>query len=338
MSGPVSPKPRILLATDFSASAAPAAEVAREEAKRRGARLHVLHVVRSAAHAAAGRSEVTAFAASLATEVPAVPAVREGNPASEIVRYAEEHEVELIVVGGHGRTGLTQALLGSVAERVARTSTRPVLLVPLTKRGAAVTPAPVPRRCIVCGMASEDLVCEPCRANIRATAGAPRWAAHAGAPAGALTREECEEVLRLSLIGRLACHAGGRLYVIPMAYCYDEGALYLRFADGLKVRMIRADPAVCLEVDHILDLANWRSVIVWGTFRELHGEAESDGLRRIMRRLRAWAGDADGWPASSYAEVDTESGHRALGVGRSAVVGRIEVTEMTGRYQQSRGE
>jgi nucleotide-binding universal stress UspA family protein/nitroimidazol reductase NimA-like FMN-containing flavoprotein (pyridoxamine 5'-phosphate oxidase superfamily) len=326
-------KPTLLLATDFSAPAGPVAEVAREEAKRRGARLHVLHVVPSSAHAAEGLREVTAFAASLATETPAVAAIRIGHPAAEIVRYAEEHDAELVIVGGHGRTGLTHALLGSVAERVARTSTRPVLLVPAAREGAAA-PAPAPSHCIVCGVASEDLVCEACRANIRAASGAPRWAATEKGLTGDLTREACEEVLRLSLVGRLGLYAGGRLYVIPMAYVYEEGALFMRWADGLKVRMAHESPAVCLQVDHTIDLANWRSVIVWGTFRELEGEEQSDGLARIMRRLLAWAGKADGRPAASFSQRDTESGHRALGLGRCAVVARVDITEMTGRYQQ----
>jgi nucleotide-binding universal stress UspA family protein/nitroimidazol reductase NimA-like FMN-containing flavoprotein (pyridoxamine 5'-phosphate oxidase superfamily) len=332
MSGFTSPQtPSVLFATDFSASAAPAAEVARAEARRRHARLHVVHVVRAAAYVAEAQREVAAAAAGLATGDPAVPAVRVGSPAAEIVRYADEHEVELIVVGGHGRTGVTQALLGSVAERVARTATRPVLVVPLPRPEGA---GPAPARCIVCGTPSEDLVCEPCRANLRAAAGAPTWAARAGAPVGELTRAECEEVLRTALIGRIACHAGGRLYVLPMAYAYEEGALFMRFSDGLKVRMMRESPSVCLQVDHIVDLANWRSVIVWGTFHELHGQESTDGLGHVLRKLAAWAGMVDGRPKPATGDVDAEAGHRAVGLGRTAVVARVEVTEMTGRYQR----
>ncbi len=54
----------------------------------------------------------------------------EGIPASEITRLAEEDEANLIVMGTHGRTGLNHLLLGSVAERVVRTSKMPVLTVP----------------------------------------------------------------------------------------------------------------------------------------------------------------------------------------------------------------
>jgi nitroimidazol reductase NimA-like FMN-containing flavoprotein (pyridoxamine 5'-phosphate oxidase superfamily)/nucleotide-binding universal stress UspA family protein len=321
---------KLLLATDFSEPAARAAEAARREAQGRHARLDVLHVVRSQAHSAAAEAQVAELAASLATEVPASPRVRIGSPAREIVRFAEEHEVDAIVLGGHGGTGATHALLGSVAERVVRTSTRPVLVVP-SHRGGALPPSR--QRCLVCGILSEDLVCEPCRANLRAASAAPQWAAHEEGFVGELDREQCEHLLRTELIGRLACQAGGSLYVVPMAYAYEDGAMFLRSGEGKKVRMMRESPAVCFQVDHILDLANWRSVIVWGTFRELHGAEAAAGLQRLVRRLRAWAGQVEGWPAPSFREVDDALGHRTVGPGRSAVVGRVEVTAMKGRYQ-----
>lgn len=52
-----------------------------------------------------------------------------GTPFVEIVRYAREHDIDLIVVGSHGRTGLAHALMGSVAERVVRKASCPVLTV-----------------------------------------------------------------------------------------------------------------------------------------------------------------------------------------------------------------
>ena len=58
-------------------------------------------------------------------------AVRFGTPHQEIRTSAEERDADLIVVGTHGRTGLNRYLLGSVAERVIRLATVPVLTVPL---------------------------------------------------------------------------------------------------------------------------------------------------------------------------------------------------------------
>jgi nucleotide-binding universal stress UspA family protein len=50
-----------------------------------------------------------------------------GDPASEIVRLAEEEGVDLIVLGTHGRTGLSRLLMGSVAEQIVRRAPCPVL-------------------------------------------------------------------------------------------------------------------------------------------------------------------------------------------------------------------
>ena len=55
--------------------------------------------------------------------------VLEGSPAREIVRYAGEHDCDLVVMGTHGRGGINRLLLGSVAEQVVRTSPVPVLTV-----------------------------------------------------------------------------------------------------------------------------------------------------------------------------------------------------------------
>ncbi|MEE8594510.1 MAG: universal stress protein, partial [Gemmatimonadota bacterium] len=62
-------------------------------------------------------------------EVPAELHVELGHPAQNVVEYAERLEIDLIVLASHGRTGLERALLGSVAEGVARRAKCPVLIV-----------------------------------------------------------------------------------------------------------------------------------------------------------------------------------------------------------------
>jgi nucleotide-binding universal stress UspA family protein len=69
-----------------------------------------------------------AEAARLA-ERPVSLAVVSGRPADEIVRFARERGFDLIVVATHGRTGVRRFVLGSVAERVVREATVPVLVV-----------------------------------------------------------------------------------------------------------------------------------------------------------------------------------------------------------------
>ncbi|WP_114576262.1 universal stress protein [Saliphagus sp. LR7] len=70
-------------------------------------------------------------AESIAAEydVAVTTASTDGRTSSAIVRYAEDHDVDHVVVGSHGRRGLARFLLGSVAERVARRSPGSVTII-----------------------------------------------------------------------------------------------------------------------------------------------------------------------------------------------------------------
>lgn len=64
------------------------------------------------------------------------PSVLPGTPAQEILTYAGEHEIDLIVMGTRGRTGFDRLLVGSVTEKVVRLSDTPVLTVRMTRSEA----------------------------------------------------------------------------------------------------------------------------------------------------------------------------------------------------------
>jgi nucleotide-binding universal stress UspA family protein len=160
----------ILVATDFSETSDAAVRVAHTYARAFGARLHVFHVTWPDE---LGLTELFAFlVAQLGTAVPVVIASHRGDAAEEIVRYAKAHGIHLIVVGTHGRTGVSRVLMGSVAERVIRTAPCPVLTVPPPGVGgedARVLP-PAVYLCVSCNTTSRDLLCEPCRARLRGQA------------------------------------------------------------------------------------------------------------------------------------------------------------------------
>ncbi len=58
-----------------------------------------------------------------------IPVVRSGSPPDEITRFALEEGIDLIVMATHGRTGFQHVLLGSIAEKIVRASSVPVLTV-----------------------------------------------------------------------------------------------------------------------------------------------------------------------------------------------------------------
>lgn len=148
------PKKRgvVLAATDLSEASLPAVEASARAAERRNARLVVVTAVDwslAAFGAVAGApfgavpvlpppevqeqtrgSLQTALQQVLErTGVSGEAIVLDGSPAAAILHHAEQLEAELVVVGTHGRTGLTRLALGSVAEKVVRGAGSSVLVV-----------------------------------------------------------------------------------------------------------------------------------------------------------------------------------------------------------------
>ena len=139
----------ILVPSDFSDYSKHALRYGCAFAAEFGAELHLLHVVQDIvglvpevgmAFPPTGdyRRELRESAEKALEELPGSPwlgelsvvrATREGAPFVEIIRYAKKHKIDLIVMGTHGRTGLSHILLGSVAERVVRKAPCPVLTV-----------------------------------------------------------------------------------------------------------------------------------------------------------------------------------------------------------------
>jgi nucleotide-binding universal stress UspA family protein len=131
---------RILVATDFSAPSEAALVYGRALADKFDAALHLIHVADNLfLHAVVSdrRSLENAATRRLQDRLTdedrlrgAVAVVEQSNePADEILRYAKAADIDLIVMGTHGRTGLARVVLGSVAETVVRTAPCPVLTV-----------------------------------------------------------------------------------------------------------------------------------------------------------------------------------------------------------------
>jgi len=136
----------ILLPTDGSDRAAAALEHALGAVDAYGADLHIISVVDQRVILAADASEkedvraelteeATDAVETLATDAGAsvTTAVPEGVPHREILSYADSSDIDLLVLGTHGRTGREKRLnLGSTTERVVKAADRPVLVVDIS--------------------------------------------------------------------------------------------------------------------------------------------------------------------------------------------------------------
>lgn len=158
----VAPK-RILWPTDFSDLSLCGGHYARAFAEQFGAEIHVLHVVApplspdvsvmipaevpvSYSQPELIESSRSAMEKLIAQHFAGIePVQREvafGDAAQCICRYAEEHEIDLIVVTTHGRTGLGHVLICSTAERIVQHAPCPVLTVKSRQRGFVQPPPP----------------------------------------------------------------------------------------------------------------------------------------------------------------------------------------------------
>jgi universal stress protein A len=152
----------VLVATDFSDASGAALVYGSNLARAFGANLHVLHVTEDTMATAAAnfypdtfgglqrqveesaRHRLEAFVRNNDRAAPVVKTVIRvsASPADAIINHAKEMHIDLIVVGTHGRTGVSRAVMGSVAERVARTAPCPVLIV-RSREHEFVVPEPV---------------------------------------------------------------------------------------------------------------------------------------------------------------------------------------------------
>jgi nucleotide-binding universal stress UspA family protein len=138
---------QVLVPFDFSPCSRKALQYALAFAKHFQARLTLLHVIPTNYFIGSefgpidfplpekelrqgSERELAAVAArEVGTATPVQTVVRQGQPVQEIVRFAGEAEIDLIILSTHGHTGLKHVLMGSVAENVVRYASCPVLVV-----------------------------------------------------------------------------------------------------------------------------------------------------------------------------------------------------------------
>jgi nucleotide-binding universal stress UspA family protein len=138
----------ILMPTDFSKLSLSAAEYATELSEQYGAKIHLLHVLEKTPPILTIRSldlseekiiktieEEAKISLQKAADkvkgkknVEVEQVIRKGIDYEEIIKYAEEKKIDLVIIATHGRTGILHTLLGSVAEKVIRFSKKPVLV------------------------------------------------------------------------------------------------------------------------------------------------------------------------------------------------------------------
>jgi len=138
-------------------------------------------------------------------------------------------------------------------------------------------------------------------------------------------RSEMESLLNDATVCRLACHDDGSPYIVPLAFGYREGVIYIHSAHaGRKITLLQKNPVCCIEVDECLGVLpdkkpckwemHYRSVICTGRAQFLTDpEEKREGLNCIMEHYGAES------PALSEKDL------------LSVCVIRVDISEMTGK-------
>ena len=137
---------------------------------------------------------------------------------------------------------------------------------------------------------------------------------------GKLNDNQIINVLQSQLIGRIACYADNKPYIVPITYAYKDGYIYFHSKDGKKIDMMNKNPEVCVEVDQIDTMNSWRSVILWGKFEKITKEKEQAKAMQIIedRIMPISTGET----VVPYIRQDVPHPYR------------IKITEQTGRYEK----
>jgi uncharacterized protein len=147
---------------------------------------------------------------------------------------------------------------------------------------------------------------------------------------GELTSAQVDHVLHSQFVGRIGCCVKNEMYIVPVTYALSGGYIYVTSKEGMKTDMMRQNPSVCFEVDIIENMANWRSVVLWGEYQELNDERERKKAIKILadKVMPLITSETIKPKRQTMAPAIVEKERRPI-------VYRILITKKTGRYEKT---
>jgi uncharacterized protein len=106
-----------------------------------------------------------------------------------------------------------------------------------------------------------------------------------------MTQDACRSALARASIGRPVCSLENQPYVVPICFAYETDYIYVFSTFGQKIKWMRVNPKVCIEVDELASQSQWVSVIANGVYQELHEplyEVERAHARELLAKRSRW--------------------------------------------------
>lgn len=145
-----------------------------------------------------------------------------------------------------------------------------------------------------------------------------------------ISEKECREVLANATIARLGCSLHDQPYVVPIVVAYEPEYLYFFSTLGKKIKWMRSNPKVCVQVDSVSGQSEWVSVIANGEYQELDEPRYADERNHARKLLQA----RHNWWLNALAERRTELRDQDI----QPVFFRVRVTSLTGLRGSAEGE
>ncbi|TLP71880.1 pyridoxamine 5'-phosphate oxidase family protein [Maribacter sp. ACAM166] len=147
-----------------------------------------------------------------------------------------------------------------------------------------------------------------------------------------LDKNECIELLEQNYIGRIAYISSGFPHIVPLTYYYDpETKTIISYSsEGHKIKEMRKNIAVCLAVDEITSVSNWKSVLAHGTFEELSRIDAKHMLRKFAEGVKNIIHTKTGGNPKHISEFSAKNDAKD-----SPIVFRINISELTGKSRSA---
>lgn len=150
---------------------------------------------------------------------------------------------------------------------------------------------------------------------------------------GKLNLDQIDRVLTNNVTGRIGCTDGKKVYIVPVSYAFNNTYLVIHSKEGMKINIMRQYPHICFQVDEIIDLANWRSVILWGDYEEITDPKERFyAMKFLVSRLLHMQVSETAGVSEMHSEM---AGERTPENIIRPIIYRIRISEKTGRFEST---
>lgn len=146
---------------------------------------------------------------------------------------------------------------------------------------------------------------------------------------GTLTEHQMNNLLAMQAVGRIGYHDEKKSYITPVTYAYDGKQIYGQTNEGLKLDIMRRNPYVCFEVDSMMNMGNWESVIAWGYFEELKDMEAIKAREFLYNSILDLLTSATVHLHEHESTLEIDDSNRI-----KHVMYRILINEKTGRYEK----